>query len=316
MLDGISLDQLRTFVAAVDEGSFSAASRRLRRAQSAVSQSISTLEDQIGISLFDRSARRPKLTAAGSALLSDARSLVAGIDALKARARGLAGGVEPELSAVIDVFFPLATITEAARDFRSLFPGTALRLFVEAIGGSYQPVLDGRCSIGVVGPLPLLEATLTSERLTAVELVMVAASDHPLASVVGAIAKRTLAEHVQLVLTDRSDLSAGREFGVMSPRVWRLADLFAKREFLLSGLGWGSMPRHIVGHDLAQGRLVALTIEDVPQGALVLPMAAIYQTAVPPGRAGRWFIERLKARPEITEAIPGRPDSHRGLAGH
>ena len=301
MLDGISLDQLRTFVAAVDEGSFSAASRRLRRAQSAVSQSISTFEDQIGVTLFDRSARHPKLTAAGSALLSDARSLVAGIDALRARAKGMAGGLEPELSAVIDVFFPLAAITEAARDFRTLFPGTSLRLFVEAIGGSYQPVLDGRCSIGVVGPLPLLESSLTSERLTAVELVMVTASDHPLASIKGPVGKRILAEHVQLVLTDRSSLSAGREFGVMSPQVWRLADLFAKREFLLSGLGWGGMPRHTVSHDLAQGRLVALTIEDVPQGALILPMAAIYQTATPPGPAGRWLIERLKAVSESME---------------
>lgn len=304
MLDGISLDQLRTFVAAVDEGSFSAASRRLRRAQSAVSQSINTLENQIGITLFDRSTRHPKLTAAGSALLSDARSLVSGIDTFRARARGIAGGLEPELSAVIDVFFPLAAITEAARDFKEVFPGTALRLYVEAIGGSYRQVLDGRCSIGVVGPLPLLEGSLTSERLTAVELVMVAARGHPLASIVGPIAKRTLAEHVQLVLTDRSNLSAGREFGVMSPRVWHLADLFAKREFLLSSLGWGSMPRHTVRQDLAKGRLLALTIEDVPPGALMLPMAAIYQTAAPPGPAGRWLIERLKAYPEVARTRP------------
>lgn len=299
MLDGVSLDQLRTFIAAVDEGSFSAASRRLLRAQSVVSQAISTLEEQIGVTLFDRGGRYPKLTAAGTVLLADARSVVSGVDALKARARGMAGGLEPELSAVVDVFFPLAAITAAAKDFRALFPRTALRLFVEAIGGSYQPVLDGRCSIGVVGPLPLLLPSLTSERLIAVELVMVAARDHPLAAIAGPIAQRGLAEHVQLILTDRSNLSAGREFGVMSPLVWRLADLFAKREFLLAGLGWGSMPRHTVAEDIAQGRLVTLTIEDLPEGGLTLPMAAIYQTAAPPGPAGRWLIERLKECPGV-----------------
>src|SRR5712672_4324583 len=65
MLDAVSLDQLRTFIAAVDEGSFSAASRKLLRSQSVVSETISNLEEQIGVRLFDRSGRYPKLTAAG-----------------------------------------------------------------------------------------------------------------------------------------------------------------------------------------------------------------------------------------------------------
>ncbi len=300
MLDGISLDQLRTFIAAVDEGSFSAASRRLRRAQSAVSQAVSKLEQQIGVALFDRGNRYPKLTVAGSVLLADARNVVSGVDAMKARARGMAGGLEPEVSAVVDVFFPMEAVTDAAKDFQALFPATTLRLYVEALGAAYQPVLDGRCSVGVVGPLPLLQPSLTSERLTAIELVMVAARGHPLAAVAAPIPRAELAKHVQLVITDRSSLSAGREFGVMSPLNWRLADLFAKRAFLLNGLGWGGMPLHTVADDVAKGRLVRLQIEDVPSGVLVLPMTAIYQTATPPGPAGRWLIERLRANPGRT----------------
>jgi DNA-binding transcriptional LysR family regulator len=57
MLDGVSLDQLRTFIAAADKGSFSAAGRHLRRAQSVVSQTLANLEGQLGVKLFDRSAR-------------------------------------------------------------------------------------------------------------------------------------------------------------------------------------------------------------------------------------------------------------------
>ena len=67
MLDGVSLDQLRTFIAAVDEGSFSAAARKLNRVQSAVSGWVGGLEDQIGVVLFDRTGRFPKLTAEGRA---------------------------------------------------------------------------------------------------------------------------------------------------------------------------------------------------------------------------------------------------------
>jgi len=140
-------------------------------------------------------------------------------------------------------------------------------------------------------------------------MIMVAAREHPLALVSGVIPKTELARHVQLVLTDRSDLTVGREFGVMSPLTWRLGDLFAKHAFLLKGLGWGGMPLHAVKQDLLEGRLVKLSIEDLPEDSLVLPMSAVYLTAKPPGPAGRWLIERLKqcsvqraAHPQVVQS--------------
>jgi DNA-binding transcriptional LysR family regulator len=298
MLDGVSLDQLRAFIAAADTGSFSAAARALRRAQSVVSQTISNLEGQIGVSLFDRSHRSPRLTPQGIVLLADARMIAAGVDSLKARAKGMAGGLEPELSVVIDVMFPMVALTEAAKSFSLQFPRTPLRLYVEALGGTVQPVLDGRCGFGIVGSLPTIPASLAVERLSAVVLIMVAARQHPLAAISGVIPKTELARHVQLVLTDRSELSAGREFGVISPSTWRFADLGAKHAFLLNGLGWGSMPLLAVHEDIASGRLVELLVEDGPRGGFVMPMSAVYPSGAPPGPAGRWLIERLKQCPE------------------
>jgi DNA-binding transcriptional LysR family regulator len=297
MLDGVSLDQLRAFIAAVDEGSFSAGARRLHRAQSAVSELVSNLEVQLGVVLFDRSDRYPKLTPAGVQLVADARSVVTNVDLLKARARGISRGLESELSAVVDVLFPIEAIAESAKEFSDRFPRTPLRLYVEALGGAYQPVLDGRCSLGVVGSLPIAPDSMTLERLQGVAMIMVAAREHPLAMFQGVIPKTELAKHVQLVLTDRSELTAGREFGVMSPLTWRLGDLFAKHAFLLKGLGWGGMPMHAVEQDLRENRLAKLSIEDVPKEGLVLPMSAAYLTAEPPGPAGRWLIERLRQCP-------------------
>jgi DNA-binding transcriptional LysR family regulator len=135
-----------------------------------------------------------------------------------------------------------------------------------------------------------------------VDLIMVASRDHPLAGISGVIPKSELAKHVQLVLTDRSELTAGREFGVMSPMTWRLSDLFAKHSFLLKGLGWGGMPTHAVAQDLADQRLVKLQIEDLPERGLALPMFAVYMSARPPGPAGRWLIERLRQCPSENAA--------------
>jgi DNA-binding transcriptional LysR family regulator len=305
MLDGVSLDQLRTFIAAVDEGSFSAASRKLLRSQSVVSETVGNLEEQIGVVLFDRSGRYPKLTPAGVVLLADARNIVTGVDLLKARAKGMAVGLEPELSVVIDVFYPIDAITQVAKEFRENYPGVALRIYVEALGAAIQPVLDGRCSVGVIGSLPIIPDTLSNERLPGIAFLMVAAIDHPLTAYKGKIPKEVLGKHTQIVLTDRSDLSSGREMGVMSPTTWRLADLFAKHHFLLNGLGWGGMPLHIVQNDLSEGRLAVLPIEDVPPGGLILSMSAVWQTKTPPGPAGRWFIERLKQIPVSGAKAPG-----------
>src|ERR1700721_59508 len=220
VLDGVSLDQLRAFIAAVDEGSFSAGARKLRRAQSAISELVSNLEGQIGVALFDRSARYPKLTPAGMLLLGDARSVVGNVDQLKARAKGIAGGLESELSAGVAVLFPIEAITAAAKEFRDRFPRTPLRLYVEALGGAYKPVIDGRCSLGVVGSLPLMPPSMTAEKLSGVEFALVAAREHPLAAVEGIVTKVELAKHVQLVLTDRTELSAGREFARQAPLTW------------------------------------------------------------------------------------------------
>src|SRR5580698_5907891 len=131
MLDAVTLDQLRTFIAAADEGSFSAAGRRLRRAQSVVSQTLTNLEGQLQVKLFDRSGRLPMLTDQGRALLADARAVAGDVDLLKARAKTLAGGLEPELSVAVDVMFPPATFTASVAALQNQFPSTMLRVDVE-----------------------------------------------------------------------------------------------------------------------------------------------------------------------------------------
>ncbi|WP_207477825.1 LysR family transcriptional regulator [Arenibaculum pallidiluteum] len=291
MLDALSLDQLRTFIAAAEEGSFSAAGRKLGRAQSVVSQTLANLEGQLGVRLFDRSTRLPRLTEQGRALLADARVVAAGVDDLKARARGLAEGLEPELSVVMDVMFPMPILTEMVGSFREVFPNTPLRMHVEALGAAVGPLLDGRCRIGVIGTLPDIPDIMVTEPLVEMPLVMVAAPGHPLAAHRGIISRRLAKDHVQLVLTDRSRLTEGRDFGVVSSQSWRLADLGAKHAFLRAGFGWGSMPRAMVEPDLAAGDLVEIQVEGA---ASKIGMMAVYRRDAPPGPAGRWLIDRLR----------------------
>src|SRR3712207_9451901 len=105
-IDSVSLDQLRVFMAVVEEGSFSGAARRFGRAQSAVSYTIATLEQQLGVELFDRTGYRPKLTQAGEVLRGEITEIVSRADRLKSQALAMSRGLEPEIAFVADVMFP------------------------------------------------------------------------------------------------------------------------------------------------------------------------------------------------------------------
>jgi len=293
MLDGITLDQLRTYIAAVDAGSFSAAGRKLRRAQSVVSQTLANLEAQLGVKLFDRSARYPRLTDEGRSLLADARAVADNVDGFKARARAMREGLEPELSVAMDVMYPMEALTRAAAHSRKTYPHTPLRLHVEALGAVIKPVLDRKCSVGVIGSLPIIPDELCTEPLVDLTFVTVVGPSHPLAARRGVVSASGAAKQIQLVLTDRTVLTEGRDFGVLSPLTWRLADLGAKHAFLRAGLGWGHMPLHMVQADLDRGTLVRIRVEGNPRDIL-MPMRAVFRKDAPPGPAGRAFLTQLK----------------------
>jgi DNA-binding transcriptional LysR family regulator len=306
MLDGVSLDQLRTFIAAADEGSFSAAGRRLRRAQSVVSQTLANLEGQLGVKLFDRRGHVPVLTDQGRALLADARAVAGDIDLLKARAKSLAGGLEPELSMAVDVMFPDAAFTAAVAGFQREFPATLLRFDMES-SAVIEPVLDGRCSIGIVGSWALAPRQVTREPLLTMSVHTVVAAQHPLAAQRGQIPIAVLAEHIQLTHVDPSDISGAYGARLKVPRVWRLSHLGAKLAFLRAGFGFGVLPLHAMEADLASGALVEITTEDAPLGGRLIEMWAVYRNDSPPGPAGRWFIDRLKKE----QAPPVKPEPSR-----
>lgn len=286
-----TFDQLRVFLTVVQVGSFTAAARRLDRATSVVSYSIGNLEAQLGVSLFDRSAtKKPRLTEAGLAVLAQARVVERGFGGLRATVKGLLQGLEPEVHLVLDVMLPAARTVDALKAFQAEFPTVTLRLSVETLGAVSQMVRDRRAGLGVCGPLVFAADGLERIAIGSVPMAPVAAPDHPLARA-GRNPPGAGRDHVQLVLTDRSTLTEGQEFGVLGDRTWRLADMGSKHTLLREGIGWGYMPLPMVQEDLQSGRLVRLDLTDAPGGDYRLH--ATYRTDTPPGPAAAFLIARF-----------------------
>src|SRR5262249_33682704 len=198
------------------------------------------------ITLFDRErTRKPALTEAGVAVLSEARIVSLRVDSLRAKVNGLLGGLEAEMILAVDVMLPAARLVDAMEAFAAAFPTVRLGLHVEALGAVTQLVQAGVANIGVSGPLDVDVPEIERVVVGSVELIPVAAPNHPLAAS-KINAPGAARNHVQLVLSDRSELTKGRDFGVIGVKSWRLADLGAKHALLLAGIGWGNMPEPMI----------------------------------------------------------------------
>jgi DNA-binding transcriptional LysR family regulator len=286
-----SLDQLRVFIAVIDHGGFAHAARALHRTQSVISYTIANLEEQLNVELLDRSKRKPTLTEAGKALLADARAVSLKVDGMRARAKALSTGLEAEVSIVVDVMFSTCTLVRILHAFQKEFPTVAMRLRMEALGAVTQLVMERTCHIGISGWMPGTPDTIERQSCGFVTMVPVASPSHPLAQIQGKIPSAVLREHTQLVLTDRSTLTAGQDFGVLALRDWRLGDLSSKHALLRSGIGWGNMPVEMVHWDLEAGRLVQLDINE--GSSFSFPIYVINRGDEQPGPAAQWLMRQF-----------------------
>ena len=288
-----TLDQLSVLVQIVETGSFTAAARKMNRALSVVSYTVANLEAQLGVQLFDRAtSRKPRLTEAGRVVLAEARSVVGGVDTLRAKVAGMAEGIEGELHVVLDSLLSSARMVDALTAFSETFPTVRLFLHVETLGAVAHLVLGKTAMIGSSGRRTNDGEELPRISVGSLRMAPVAGPHHPLAS--ADQPPGAAREHVQLVVYDRSPLTAGRDFSVVASRTWRLADLCAKHMLLRGGIGWGVMPLAMVKDDLASGKLVELKLPDL--APFDYPLDAIYRADTPPGPAAAWLIERFRGQ--------------------
>ncbi|MET0595955.1 MAG: LysR family transcriptional regulator [Polyangiaceae bacterium] len=294
MLEGVTIEQLRTLRAVADAGSFSAAARKLGRVQAAVSQSIDRLEAQLGLRLFDRSGRVPRLTRHGEAVVAAAAKVESGVDNLGEVVATLKRGVETTLSVVVDAMFPTASLVAFAKEFAHEYPAVELVLFTDVLSAVTAHVREKRSTWGIA----LEDADLKGlERrpIADVRLVPVAAPGHPLAKREGSIDTAGLADSVQIVLGGhRLDTPRGSDDqGVFSPRTWRVVDLSTKHALIASGLGWGHMPEHVVRDDLKSGRLVEIRLDVWGSVAPRRSLLLVSRRGTVMGPVAKWGQDRL-----------------------
>ena len=292
VLETFTLDQLRALIAVIEEGSFSAAARKLHRVQSAISTSMSNLESQLGVPLWDRSTKVARLTDQGQAVLAAARKICTEVDGLRKLTAGMVAGLEASVSLCVDMLFPVASLVDLCEQFRHEFPSVDLRVDTQAMTGVSARVLDGSATIGVASPLGVAPG-LERKVLTAIQMVPVVAPRHPLAALRGPIPTARLRDAIQLVLSELH-AEGPPDQAVLSSRTWRVRDLHTKHALLRAGLGWGNLPEHLVRDDLQHRRLIKIRVEAWGEDEYKLYLSAVYRGDVTFGPAHRWLLDHLE----------------------
>ncbi len=287
----VSMEQLEAFAAAATHGSFSAAGRALRKAQSAVSTQVANLETDLGVDLFDRSGRHPVLTAAGARLLREAQVILDRRAHLIGIATSFEEHVETRLVVAIDELYPERALGTLFADFAAHFPYVELELLFPMMEDVSQLVLQGKADIGVMWRQETLPTELAFYTLGWIPLKLVCGKDHPLAR--GIVDWEELKRHRQIMVAVRSEGPEKQRLRTAA-EVWWVESHWVILQMVKQGIGWAVVPDHIIANSPFVAELVTPPLQfDDADWPVALEL--VWHKQRPSGPAAQWLRQRFAA---------------------
>jgi DNA-binding transcriptional LysR family regulator len=290
MHNAITLESLRVLDTIDRMGSFGAAADALFKVPSALSYTVHKLESELGVTLFDRTGQRARLTAAGRMVLNQGRILLQAASRLEDAVRQLESGWETHLRIARETILPQAPLLKLIQSFNQLDKQVELQITEEVLGGTWEALVTGRCdlALGASGELP--KGMFEYQPMGAAKFVFAVAREHPLTHHQGPVDPAAIREFPTVVVADSSLSSPGRSSGLLESRqVIRVPDIETKLEAQRMGIGVGFVPLHRAQALLASGELVQLPCT-IPRPDIPIYMAWRKDN---PGKALAWFVEAL-----------------------
>jgi len=285
----MDLSQLEVFLTVARERRFSRAAEKLYRTQSAVSQTIRKLEQEIGEPLFDRSSREGVLTDAGQVLEEYAEKLLnlrqdaqGALVELRELQKGKLAIAANEFTAL----YLLPVLTE----FRRRHP--MIRIIVQRALGSHIPddILKHTVEFGVLSYDPQ-EPQIQSTVVYLDELVLVVPPDHPLASAseisISQLGTESFVAHIVASPYRDKVIQAFRHHKTPLHMDVELPTLQAIKRFVAMGNGVALVPEISVENEIARRELVRVRVRELH---FERQLRLVYRQESAPSHAGRAFL--------------------------
>lgn len=286
-----SPESLQAFVLAAELGSFSAAARKMKKAQSAVSTAIANLEIDTNLQLFDRSSRSPTLTQAGRSLLPYAEGVLLGNQEFHAKATSMSEGVEDKLSIAVEQGINLSPVLNVLSGLASEFPDVSLEILTTGPNDTAALLKEGRAILGLMTEQESYPTGFQFRGVGHSALIPVCGVSHPLAELDQA-AHRDLRQYRQLVLRSRSLDAHGQVGEVKSASVWYAENPHVIVELVMRDLGWAELPFPVV-RELLRSKNLAQMEYTFQQSDELEGIDLVWTEQHSLGKAGQWVQRQL-----------------------
>nr|WP_314073085.1 LysR family transcriptional regulator [uncultured Roseococcus sp.] len=296
----VSLDQLEAFVTAAEAGSFSAAARRLRKAQSAVSTQVANLEADLSLALFSREGRQPVLTPAGERLLAEARVVLERREHFLGVASSLDRRTELRLVIAIDQLYPERALGGLFAEFAERFPFVELEVLFPLMDDVSQLVREGKADLGVMWQQEALPTELGFQTIGWVPLKLVCGRHHPLAK--ARVEWEELKRHRQILISGRG---GGREKQRLrvAAEVWWVESQWVILEMVKHGIGWAFVADHVIANSAAAPELITPDLQ-FDDGDWPVALELVWHKQRPTGPAAEWLRQRFAAERSLGRVKP------------
>lgn len=257
----LSYEELEALVAVVEQESFRSAAKKIHKSQSAISYSIANLEKKLGAQIFYRSSQKIALTNAGKIIYNKAISIMKINQEIFSFAQILANGIESKINLVITAVTPTPILMQILKEFNERFPQTQIELSYTSHEEPIELLLSQQADLVVSSGKVYIDG-LDRIRWQNIEFIAVTSPNHP-ASLAG-ITEEDLYSLTNLVVGGRKTLAKKISEKILeNSNVWQITDFLLKKELLMSGLGWGFMPKMLIQRELEEGILVPVIAKKI-----------------------------------------------------
>ncbi|ARN74710.1 LysR substrate-binding domain-containing protein [Oceanicoccus sagamiensis] len=293
----LSLEALEVLDAIERKGSFAAAATHLNRVPSAVSYTVQKLEQDLDISLFQRQGRKSVLTGAGKHLVEQGRQLLLAASDIAASTQQVATGWEPRLRIALDHILPDEYLLPIIEQLYQVQPAINLELSQEVLAGTWEALVEDRVDliIGAVDAAPNHKG-IRSIPWHDTQAVFVASPKHPICQQSQPLTEQQIRQSRSVIVRDSSKNLAPLSRGIHNKKssiyVPNMAMKIAAHR---QGLGVGSLPRHLVKDELANGTLVELKVSHnrpITKNHIAWKISNR-------GQALKWLVDKLQQQPPL-----------------
>lgn len=289
----MELRQLEYFAAVVDEANFTRAAAKVHVSQSGVSAQIRQLERELGVTLLDRSGRRVRPTAAGSAILPSVRAALEAVGATTRLADELAGLIRGRVSVGMVTGCTVERLFDALAEYQQRYPGVEVSLAEDASDRLIDGVRTGRFDLALLGTAGELPADVKSHLVADEKLVAAVPLTHPLAGS-RTIPLRELAAHPLICLPPGAGVRAALDIACAAAGLTPTVALEASAPDVVAGLAERGLGVAVLSQTMAATRsrtLRSVDIDPLLRSRLELAWRADAATSA----AARAFVDIARA---------------------